>query len=353
MAKKLFSLFLALLIYPLFFFGIFVLVLKFTVANPEFIKKEFVEQEVYSKVYDNLDEIVNFESSEFGEESEGKQEEQPLYTKEEIVEIAKRTVEPDDLKLVTETAVDTVLPWFLGLKEEPVSSAFFVAIKEKADEELTNAFRQKYEAMPYCDLGKEFTGDLNTCRPQGVSFDDIFAQFQEQAEGEGESSLSFLSDVPDNFNLKDFIDGDSESQSSFGAIERVRSVTSTATNILIYLFLGVLLVILFLLCRVFSGRWKDAPIIFGIFLLVYAVFIFVNGILISMVVVPEILDFAVVKIDKLPTLQTELVVPLINDITAKMSGVLNYFVLGFFAAGVIVVLFSYFLTKFLGKESGE
>ena len=65
-----------------------------------------------------------------------------------------------------------------------------------------DAFRSKYESLPYCINVKDFSANNIVCRVQGVSFDDVMANLTNSEEN---NPFSAIDNIPDDLNPNDIL----------------------------------------------------------------------------------------------------------------------------------------------------
>ena len=109
MLRKIIFIPLFILAVALFFLALLGFSLKFTILNPEFIKRELNEQKVYEKVYANLPEIINEMTESHGEEEVGNSDknEGPPFSAEEMTRIVQKSVFQQELQQKFEYVINS------------------------------------------------------------------------------------------------------------------------------------------------------------------------------------------------------------------------------------------------------
>lgn len=336
MARKILSVFLVILLAPLFFGVIFGFAFRATLANPDFVKKELADFGAYEKIYRNLPEIVGTtinKSEVLPGEGQDQEEQSPL-TPEETVAVAQKAVSPNDLKLLSESAIDGIWPWLFGTKSELKTNTSLAGIKQKAEAEILNGFRAKYNVLPVCSYyDTESGGDITACRPRGVSFDQALAEYQKMT---GSTSINFLSNIPDTFEPETAAQNNPELSKNLQNIERARPIISLASSG-IYILALILIVVLVFIARLFGGEWGKAPRAFGILLVFVGGLSFIYGFFVIKIILPRIV-LLTDQIQIMPTLKKELVTPLVGDATSKVYGVFNNYIYALLAIGAMFII---------------
>lgn len=338
MAKKIFTIIILFLLAPLFFGVLFGFTFRATLANPDFVKKELADFGAYEKVYRNFPEIADMMTKKGQEgggvtQEGGEPEKLPMFTKEESTSFFQRVFTPAELKIIAEGAIDSIWPWLFG-GQEKMLPAEVTPIKQKVQAELMNTFRAKYEALPLCPYGQtEFSGDMTSCRPRGVSFDDTVKYFKEQ---KGISPDSIVNSIPDNVDPNTYVSRNADLAPKVASINQSKPLIRAAF-FGFYVLAVILLVILVFLARMFGGEWGKAPKAFGILLIISGGLSFLYGFLGIKIVLPRII-LLTDQINVMPILKKELITPLVDDIVSKVYGVFVNYIYIMIAVGVIFIV---------------
>ena len=342
MAKKVFSIIAVFILFPLTFAVLFGITTKLTILNKEFVKKELAGQKVYEKVYTNFPEFVSSMGPKEG--VEGALVQNPLF-KESIVLVAQKVLSPNELKTITEAVIDGAWPWLFEGKDELSFNQSVTPLKEKSKNEILNFFKEKYNSIRYCKYGEQFTGDVmsaNACRPVGISFEQISAQFG----ADKIISEDVLSVVPDN------ISPETLAEENQGFAETLSSAKKTKpffdlSGLLIYIVPVLLLGILVLLGRFAGGSWEKMPKMLGLYFVILGGLSFVAGKVIFGSMLPGTFKYGLDQFQEAPKIKSEIVTPLINDILAKMSEQLNLLIAYIVSIGVVLLVGFWAADKFL------
>lgn len=342
MAKKVFSIIAVVVLFPLTFAVLFGITTKLTILNKEFVKKELAGQKVYEKVYTNFPEFVSTMAEKEG--GEGSLAGNPLF-KESIVLIAQKVLSPNELRVITEAVIDGAWPWLFEGRDELSFNQSVASLKEKSKNEILNFFKEKYNSIRYCKYGEQFAGDVmsaNACRPVGISFEQISAQFG----ADKIISEDVLSVVPDN------ISPETLAEENQGFAETLSSAKKTKpffdlSGLLIYIVPVLLLGVLVLLGRFAGGSWEKMPKMLGLYFVILGGLSFLAGKVIFGSLLPQTFNFGMEQFQEAPKIKSEIVSPLLNDILAKMSEQLNLLIIYIVSFGAVLMIGFWVLDKFL------
>lgn len=322
---KVLSIIVLIIIFPLFFLALFGLSLKYTVQKPEFLKKELISQKVYDKINKNIPEIVNL----FGENKESG--ETPILTNTEIGSLLQQTLTAETLKQNTEMFLD-------GTAGKQGSAA----MQTQVTDNINKLIEAKFNALPVCTSGSG-GGDMS-CRPPGVTFQQVLAQLPTQA---GNNPLFSANATPQTATPTTSENPQIPQAQSGPSLSSLSSIGKFAN--LTYILPIILIFIIFFLARGFAGSWLGSGKVFGIFLAVLSVLSLLTSFLLSLFNKP-IASLVSGFANGLPKLKTELVVPLLNDILGKISQMTNK--ISIVSAIIGVVLFIIFLIISKIKKKG-
>lgn len=327
------------LLAPIFFVFVFFLSLKLTVMNPDFVKKELSEQKAYEKIHANLLEAVSV----IGKKDEVNPEDQGALTSAEMTAAIQKTVTPETAKKNTELVIDVFWPWMLSGKSEN-STVNMKEMKAQARTGIMDAFKSKYESLPYCLNSNDFSESNIVCRPRGVKFDDIMSQISNDPT---KSPFGAIDNIPDSLSPDILIAG---SSGSMAKVESVRSPAKTAAY-LFYLLPVFLLAVFTLLARLFAGSWKKTSEALGIFFIILGSVSLFFGFLVSKFGfsgIPVLLDK---NLEDMPGLKAQLIVPLVKDILSKVYGTINTVSISVLVTGIVLVGGSIILLGALSKDN--
>jgi hypothetical protein len=347
---KALSILLLIIITPIFFATLFLLSLKLTVLNPNFIKEELKNHNAYSIIYKNIPELTKSmviggegPDAEKAEEGAG-----GIFSAEETTAFFYNTVTEKNFQEKTEATIDSVWPWVFGsqeLKTIPISD-----IRQKLSDNILTSFRQKYDALPYCKNPSEFKYDLKTCKLQGKSFDELLAEFLQQKNGNPSTQFLFAGNLPNEFDIQKFTEPNPQLKTKFAGAQDVRSRVSPIIGNIYFIF-PTLLIVIFLLSRLFAGSWRKTPKFFGIYLAVITSIFLIVSLVNTKLVFPRLIDFANGKIKTLPTIKNELLVPMIKDIFKQIGTMQFKISLTLIVFGIVLAVGFSILNKYLPKKS--
>jgi len=350
--KKFWALFLLLIIFPLIFFALIGLAFRQTFYRPEFIKSELIKLNTYEKINQNIPELVNSFTEGQKDGGEPSEEGGAPFSTEETVALAQKILTPTELQTVTEAGIDGVWPWFFGTPEVPSEKTSTEAIKQKAEVEIIAAFKKKYESLPICRSSAQFSGDFfssNSCRTKGVSFEELKAQY----EAETGKSISFVSNLPDNFNVEGLMQTNPEYQNIYTNIKPFQPIFASG-RYLVFLWPTILLLMVILLARMFSASWITTVGTAGIFLTICSFASFILGIQFfsyAQIMAAE----ATRKIPTSPLVISDLIDPLRLELINKTQASFNQITLGLAVVGILTFII-YHVVKFIidhqNKKSG-
>lgn len=345
--KKFFAVFLLVLIFPLIFLSLMGLGFRQTFYKPEFIKSELVKFKVYDKVSANLPEIVKSIAAP-KEGSEPKVSETPSpFTLNETIALAQKILTPTEMQGITEAAINGAWPWFFNSPQAPPAETSIATIKQKAEVEMINTFRQKYEALPICRTISAFSGDIfgaNACRPRGVTFDMLKAQY----EAELGMPITFLGAFPDNLNPEQIIQSDSGMQKTYNTLKPFQPVFATG-RYLVFVWPAILLVAAFFLARLFAGSWAKTATTAGIFYAAIGGLSYLIGIWFFEFIQSQ-LAFWEGKIPLSQFVVSEIISPLRADLIAQTHSRFNLIALGLIGLGVTITAVSQLIIYLIDKH---
>lgn len=350
---KALSILLLIIIIPIFLGGLLLLSLKLTVFSPKFIKEELVDHNAYSIVYKNIPELTKS----MGSGSEGpdaaRAEEGTggaSFSPEETAAFFYNTVSEKNFQAKTENTIDSVWPWiFEGKQLKPIPIA---DIRQKLSDNILAGFRQKYEALPYCKNPSEFKYDLKTCKLKDKSFDDLLSEFLQQKNGNPSTLFLFAGNIPNEVDIQKLTEPNSQLNSKFAGAQNVRSKVSPILGNFYFIF-SALIIITFLLSRLFAGSWRKAPKMFGIYLIVVSTIFLISSFLITKLAFPKLIDLTSGKIKTLSAIKDQLLVPMIKDIFSKISDVQLKVSVGLILLGIVLIGGSWIVNKYLFKSQKE
>lgn len=346
--KKFFAIFLLVLIFPLIFLSLVGLGFRQTFYKPEFIKSELVKFKVYDKISVNIPEIVKSITTGMKESSEAQAPESPsLFTLDETVALAQKILTPTELQGITEAAINGAWPWFFNSTQAPPEKTSIASIKQKAEVEIMNSFKQKYDALPVCRTAAAFSGDIfgtNACRPRGVTFEMLKAEF----EAELGEPITFLGNFPDNLNPEQIIQSDSGMQKTYNNLKPFQPVFASG-RYLIFVWPGILLLVTFFLVRMFADSWRKTFTTAGLF------FVGIGGL--SYLIGIWFFEFTQSQVtfweSKIPLSQfvvSEIISPLRMDLIVQTHQRFNLISLGLMGLGLIIVAISLLVIFIIDKH---
>jgi len=319
---KALSIIILIIIFPLFFVAIFGLALKFTVQKPGFIKKELSDQKAYDKISANMPEVVNL----FGENKDNG--ETPILTNAEIGSLLQKTLTADLLKQNTEMFLDGTTGKQGG-----------VALQTQVTDNINKLIEEKFNALPVCTSEGE-GGDMS-CRPPGVTFQQVLAQLPTQ---QGDNPLFSANNSTQNVDPESSQPLQSQSGPSLSSLSTIGKFTNMT-----YILPVILIFIIFFLARGFAGSWLGSGKVFGIFLTVLSLLSLLTSFLVSLFNKP-IASFVSGFANSMPKLKTELIVPLLNDILGKISQMTNRISIGSAILGIVLFIIFLIITKIKKKN---
>lgn len=347
MAKAL-SILILIILVPIYLATLLTLSLKLTVFSPEYMKDELRELNAYSIIYKNIPELMSEmgpkEGMEGPDAEKGDPGPQGVFNSQETASFFYNTVTEKTLQEKTEVVIDSVWPWIFGGKE--LKSIPIADIRQKLSDNILAGFRQKYEALPYCKDPREFKYDLKTCRIQGKSFDELLKEFLEEQKGNASTQFLFAGNIPNEFDIQKFTEPNPELKGKFKGAQDVRNKVSPVLGNIFFIF-PLLLVMIFLLSRLFAGSWKRTPKVFGIYLAITSVIFFIVSLLVTKLAFPRLIDFASGKIKTLPAIKNDLLVPLVKDIFKDVGNTQLKISITLSLLGIALVVGSYFLNKYV------
>ncbi len=346
--KKFFAIFILVLIFPLIFLSLVGLGFRQTFYKPEFIKSELVKFKVYEKVSVNIPEIVKSITSgqKEGEGAEGPETASP-FSLSETVALAQKILTPTELQGITEAAIDGAWPWFFNSTQAPPEKTSIASIKQKAEAEIMNSFKQKYDALPVCRSASQFSGDFfgaNACRPRGVTFEMLKTQYETEL---GES-ITFLGNFPDNLDPEQIIQSDSGMQKTYNNLKPFQPVIASG-RYLVFVWPAILLIITFFLARMFADSWRKTFTTAGLF------FAGIGGL--SYLIGVWFFEFTQSQVafweGKIPLSQfvvSEIISPLRMDLIVQTHQRFNLITLGLMGLGLIIVAISLLVIFIIDKH---
>ncbi|MCL5094006.1 MAG: hypothetical protein M1355_02650 [Patescibacteria group bacterium] len=298
--------------------------LKFTVLNPNFIKNELKSQDVYNKVYTNLPLIAEQMMPKEGER-ENPEEPLPtegLFTSQSTITFAQNIISKSDLERKIESAIDSLIPWFLGSDQKLALDISLKDIKINLIKELMKnpKIKESAEAMPVCaDLAYfiSLKGNI-TCRPPEFDLNNLDSPQNEVVLAE---VSKMIKNIPDTLNAQT-LNETSNFSAGWQKAQDIRSKVVLGVR-LFYLGTAVLILLIFTVAWLWAGNLNKTPLVFGIFLAIYSslYLIIINiGWIIGF---PQILRLYDQKINQPPFVKNELILPLIKDVLGKIRYTLN------------------------------
>jgi len=350
--RKFWAVFLLIVIFPLLFFVLVGLAFRQTFYRPEFIKSELIKLNTYEKINQNILEIVSSFTEVQKEGGEPSEEGGGPFSTEETVALAQKILTPGELQTITEAGIDGIWPWFFGTPEVPAEKTSTEAIKQKAEVEILAAFKKKYESLPICRSSAQLSGDFfsaNACRVKGVSFEQLKAQY----EAESGKSISFVSNLPDNFNVEGLMQTNPEYQNIYTNIKPFQPIFASG-RFLSFLWPVILLGLVILLARMFSASWATTAGTAGGFFVACGIAAYILGLQFfsyAQIVAAE----ASRKIPTSPLVISDLIDPLRLELINKTQASFNQITLGLAVVGILTFII-YHVVKFIidhqNKKSG-
>ncbi len=351
---KALSIIFLIIISPLVYLVLFGLAFKFTIFNPQFVKKELRDNHAYTIIYNNFPEIgaqiVGGGEKDAGGAPAAQADNSNPFSQADTIAFAKNILTPQLMQSQSESFIDSVWPWlFSGKKLVPIATG---GLKTNIYNGVMDQFRAKYNALPVCRYAAQFNTALNTCRPAGVSFDDLVKQVQMQKFGNTTTPLFAVNNIPDNFDLGSFAAANPKLGNNYQKVAGVQDWISPITKNF-YFLPAILFIILVLLARLFAGAWKKTPMVFGIYLFILAGIFYVLGLLANKLVLPQLIGFADKKITVLPNIKSQLLMPLARDVAAKV-GAMQFEIFASAAIfSVLLIAISIIVKKVLAKRAVE
>lgn len=345
---------LLIIFFPIFLGTLLLLSLKLTLFSPNYVKEELKEQKAYSVVYKNIPELLKTMGPREGMEGpEAEKGEAPeggptgIFSPEETASFFYNTVNEQNFQEKTEATIDSVWPWIFGgkqLKPIPIED-----IRQKLSDNILAGFRQKYEALPYCKDPSEFKYDLKTCQLKGKGFDELLKEFLQQKNGNPSTQFLFAGNVPNEFDIQKFTEPNPQLNAKFAGAQNIRSKVSPILGNAYILFTAVLMLV-FLISRLLAGAWKKTPKIFGIYIAIVSVVFLMVSLLLNKLAFPKLVDFAGKKIQALPAIKDQLLVPMVKDIFRDVSSVQIKISLSLIILGIILAVGFVVLDKYIFKK---
>ncbi len=353
MAKAI-SIIFTIILLPTFFVCLFLISLKFTIFNPGFIKNELKSHNAYTVIHNNFSEIGTSIIGGDGKDANGAPvagaENANPFSQADTIAFAQNVLTPQLMQKETESFIDSVWPWlFSGKKLAPVATG---DLKDNIYNGIMAQFRAKYSALPVCSYPGQFTMNLGTCRIAGVSFDDLVKQAQMQKFGNTTMPLFAVNSISDNFNISQAASNNPKLGNSFQNLSGAQSWLSPITKNF-YFIPAVLLIILLLLARLFAGAWKKTPMIFGIYLIIITGLFYLISFLETKFGFSWLINFADSKITALPNIKTQLVIPMVRDIAAKVERMNLEIMIIAIIIGIILISGNVVLKKFFEKKAND
>jgi len=345
MLRKIIFIPLFILAVALFFLALLGFSLKFTILNPEFIKRELNEQKVYEKVYANLPEIINEMTESHGEEEVGNSDknEGPPFSAEEMTRIVQKSVFQQELQQKFEYVINSFWQWFLGKRDKLEINVPLKENKDRALIELQGLFKAKFEALPICKTRAEAERGGFSCRPKGITFEDAMNILW--TEPNSSTPSDFLKNIPDNFEPYAFAQENPEFAKVLKNIENARQKANIISKLL---YIGIPVFLLFailLLARLFTKEWGKIPQVLGTFLIILSILTFIINFVGLKIGLPKILELVNRGFANFPFLKDQLIIPLIKDVYGNINNVLNLEIFAFLTLGILIILVSWLTGK--------
>lgn len=321
---KVLAIIVLIIIFPLFFLAIFGLSLKWTVQNPGFLKTELKNQNAYVKINKGIPEIVSMM-----QENPSDTGEAPVLSKEELATFLQGTLTSD----VLEEMVDDMLS---GKKGSSIARNGI-----PLNDGVTNILKKKFDTVPECTSVEMASGGELSCRPPGMTFDQLLAQLPTQAGNNPLFSANGTSETASPESPQPPQSQSGPSLSSLSAISKFTNMT--------YILPIILIFIVFFLARGYAGSWLGSGKIFGIFLAVLSVLSLLTSFLLSLFNKP-IASFVSGFANNMPKLKAELIVPLLNDILGKISQMTNKTSIVSASVGIVLFIVFLIITKIKKKN---
>lgn len=343
---------LLIVIFPIFLGTLLLLSLKLTVFNPSYVKGELRESNAYSIIYKNIPELTKGigPGSEGGDAAQAEEGTGAPFSPEETAAFFYNTVSEQNLQEKTEVTIDTVWPWVFGGKE--LKTISIADVRQKLSDNILDSFRKKYEALPYCKDPSEFKYDIKTCKLRGKSFDELLKEFQLKQTGNANTPLNMAGNIPNEVDIQKLTEPNPQLKSKFAGAQDVRSkVSPVLANV--YLIFSAVLVITFLISRLFAGAWRKTPKVFGIYLAIVSSVFLITSLISTRLAFPKLIDFANKKIQTLPAIKNQLLVPMVKDILNDVGGMQVKISIILISLGIVLSVAFWILNKHLFIKSDK